>query len=78
MICLKQPVGDYYQYRNEILCASCFDFNWQWQEKFKRTYVEFKISNHILFFYIGIFKRFKKFVTVHIYMNILVLPLESR
>lgn len=37
LICSKSPVGDYYQYRNEILCASCFNFNWQFQEKFKRT-----------------------------------------
>ncbi|CAF0824043.1 unnamed protein product [Rotaria sordida] len=40
VICLKQPVGDYYQYRNEILCANCFNFNWLWQEKFKRTYLQ--------------------------------------
>ncbi len=37
VICLQTPVGDYYQYQNEILCSSCFNFNWQWQEKFKRT-----------------------------------------
>lgn len=37
LICEKTPVGDYYQYHKEILCSSCFNFNWQWQEKFKRT-----------------------------------------
>ena len=41
LICTKQPVGDYYQYRQEILCSSCFNFNWQWEEKFKRTSVIF-------------------------------------
>ncbi|CAF4143624.1 unnamed protein product [Rotaria magnacalcarata] len=40
VICLTQPIGDYYQYRNEVLCADCFNFNWQWQEKFKRTYLQ--------------------------------------
>lgn len=40
LICSKSPVGDYYQYRNEILCASCFNFNWQFQEKFKRTHLQ--------------------------------------
>ncbi|CAF1152166.1 unnamed protein product [Adineta steineri] len=38
-ICQEKPIGDYYQYRKEILCASCFNFNWQWQEKFKRAYL---------------------------------------
>ncbi|CAF3441170.1 unnamed protein product [Rotaria socialis] len=40
LICLQTPVGDYYQYRKEILCATCYNFNWQWQEKFKRTYLQ--------------------------------------
>ncbi|CAF4390116.1 unnamed protein product, partial [Rotaria magnacalcarata] len=28
LICLQTPVGDYYQYRKEILCATCYNFNW--------------------------------------------------
>ncbi|CAF0771313.1 unnamed protein product [Adineta ricciae] len=39
-ICRKQPVGDYYQFHKEILCASCFNFNWQWEEKFKRPHLQ--------------------------------------
>ncbi|UJR26911.1 hypothetical protein I4U23_008221 [Adineta vaga] len=39
-VCSQTTTGDYYQYRNEILCPKCFNFNWQWQEKYKRTYLQ--------------------------------------
>ncbi len=73
VICLQTPVGDYYQYQNEILCSNCFNFNWQWQEKFKRTYEsKFGHTWNYSFFILDIFKLFKKFVIVLTFMNMQV------
>jgi len=71
-ICLQKPIGDYYQYRNEILCSSCFNFNWQWQEKFKRTFVvhlswisSISISVCFFFRYLQAFQKVRDCSYIH-------------
>lgn len=38
--CNQVPNGDFYQYKSNILCNRCYEYNYKWQEKYNRAYLE--------------------------------------
>jgi hypothetical protein len=37
--CSETPSGDFYQWKRNVLCSRCYEYNYKWQEKYSRAYL---------------------------------------